>query len=200
MRQVRPAKPRGLIWKTFLHTYAEQIWECNSLSVTDLLFWSHSAFYIIELHARRVSHVNVHTTPRCPTDAWTAQQLREAIAYGLGPKSLIRDKDDKHWMDFARVAHTSRIEMLNLHDGAAPGAPVFRSRGGAFGKVGRKLDPSQVTRIVEAAACRAGIAVYTETMIVEGKQVQRKLSRVSPHWLRHAHASHALDNGASIAV
>ncbi len=57
-----------------------------------------------------------------------------------------------------------------------------------------------MTRIVEAAAIRAGIAVYTETVIVEGKQIQRKRSRVSPHWLRHAHASHALDNGASIAV
>jgi integrase/recombinase XerD len=91
-------------------------------------------------------------------------------------------------------------EVSQLRDNASPGAPIFRSRGGAFGKAGRKLDQSQVTRIVEAAALRAGIAVYTETVIVEGKQVQRKRSRVSPHWLRHAHASHALDNGASIAV
>jgi integrase/recombinase XerD len=91
-------------------------------------------------------------------------------------------------------------ELLTLYNDAAPGSPVFRSRGGASGKAGRKLDPSQVTRIVEAAAIRAGIAVYTETVIQEGKQVQRKRSRVSPHWLRHAHASHALDNGASIAV
>ena len=92
-------------------------------------------------------------------------------------------------------------ELLSLYNEAMPGTvPVFRSRGGASGKAGRKLDPSQVTRIVEAAAIRAGIAVYTETVIVEGKQIQRKRSRVSPHWLRHAHASHALDNGASIAV
>jgi site-specific recombinase XerD len=91
-------------------------------------------------------------------------------------------------------------EVVQLYKGAAPGTPVFRSRGGASGKAGRKLDQSQVTRIVEAAACRAGIAVYTETIIRDDKQVQRKRSRVSPHWLRHAHASHALDNGASIAV
>ncbi len=91
-------------------------------------------------------------------------------------------------------------ELLTLHNDAPPGAPVFRSRGGASGKSGRKLDPSQVARIVEAAACRAGIAVYMETIIVDDKQVLRKRSRVSPHWLRHAHASHALDNGASIAV
>ena len=91
-------------------------------------------------------------------------------------------------------------ELLTLCKDAAPDTPVFLSRGGGHGKAGRHLDPSQVTRIVEAAACRAEIAVYTETIIADGKQVQRKRSRVSPHWLRHAHASHALDNGASIAV
>ena len=51
--------------------------------------------------------------------------------------------------------------------------PVFRSaKGGA-------LDPSQVHRIVKAAAARAGLP-----------------SAVSAHWLRHAHVSHALDHGA----
>lgn len=91
-------------------------------------------------------------------------------------------------------------ELVALRNDAPHEAPVFRSRGGGKGTAGRKLDPSQVTRIVEAAALRAGIATYTETIIQDGKQVQRKRSRVSPHWLRHAHASHALDNGASIAV
>jgi integrase/recombinase XerD len=54
--------------------------------------------------------------------------------------------------------------------------PVFRSR-----KKGRALTPPAVLRIVRAAAQRAGIA-----------------GNVSPHWLRHAHASHALDRGAPI--
>lgn len=91
-------------------------------------------------------------------------------------------------------------EIMQLRGDVSDTAPLFRSRGGAHGKAGRKLDASQVNRIVEAAAIRARIAVYTETIITDGKQVQRKRSRVSPHWLRHAHASHALDNGASIAV
>jgi integrase/recombinase XerD len=38
-----------------------------------------------------------------------------------------------------------------------------------------------VERIVRAAAKRAGITAL-----------------VSPHWMRHAHASHSLDRGASI--
>jgi integrase/recombinase XerD len=54
--------------------------------------------------------------------------------------------------------------------------PVFASRKG-----GGQLDRSQVLRIVQQAARRAGI--------------RRK---VSPHWFRHAHASHAMDRGAGI--
>ena len=61
--------------------------------------------------------------------------------------------------------------------GAASSSPVFSSQKGG------SLDASQVHRIVRAAARRAGIA-----------------GNVSPHWLRHSHASHALDRGASVAL
>lgn len=64
-------------------------------------------------------------------------------------------------------------DLQTLRADAKSDDPVFQSlRGGA-------LTTSAVWRIVAAAARRAGI---------EG--------RVSPHWLRHAHASHALDRGA----
>jgi hypothetical protein len=39
-------------------------------------------FFIIELKSRKVIHVGV---TRSPTDAWTAQQLREATPYGQAP-------------------------------------------------------------------------------------------------------------------
>jgi site-specific recombinase XerD len=57
-----------------------------------------------------------------------------------------------------------------------PSAPVFRSR-----KKGAAIQAVAVLRIVRKAAARAGIELP-----------------VSPHWLRHAHASHALDRGAPI--
>jgi integrase/recombinase XerD len=66
-------------------------------------------------------------------------------------------------------------ELTGLRDSADADAPIFRSRKGGH------LNPSQVLRIVQAAARRAGIR-----------------ARVSPHWLRHAHASHALDRGCPI--
>lgn len=54
-------------------------------------------------------------------------------------------------------------------------APVFRSRRGGH------LHPVQARRLVAAAAKRAGLP-----------------AGVSPHWLRHSHATHALEHGAPI--
>jgi site-specific recombinase XerD len=67
-------------------------------------------------------------------------------------------------------------ELITIKGQGGQDSPVFASRKG-----NGHLHPSQVKRIVEAAANRAEIEVP-----------------VSPHWLRHAHASHALDRGAPI--
>lgn len=61
--------------------------------------------------------------------------------------------------------------------GASNADPIFRSQKGG------RLDETQVHRIVKAAAVRAGI-----------------VGNVSAHWLRHSHASHALDRGANVAL
>ncbi len=109
MRQVRTTRPRGQRWSTFLHTHAQQIWACDFLPVTDLFFHSLFAFFNTLLQSRKVIHVGV---TRSPTDAWTAQQLREATVYGVGPKYLIRDNDGKFGVTFDRVAKTSCIKIL----------------------------------------------------------------------------------------
>jgi integrase/recombinase XerD len=67
--------------------------------------------------------------------------------------------------------------LLSLKRAANAGDPIFASRKG-----GGALDASQVRRIVYSAARKAGL----------------DSRRVSPHWLRHAHASHALDRRAPI--
>ena len=58
---------------------------------------------------------------------------------------------------------------------AEPAGYVFRTRHG------RPLDARAARGVVRAAARRAGLQ-----------------APVSPHWLRHAHASHALDRGAAV--
>lgn len=68
------------------------------------------------------------------------------------------------------------LQLEAYKDKAKPGDPVFRSA------MAGHLDPSRVWTIVSEAAAAAGI---------EG---------VSPHWLRHAHATHSLANGASLTA
>jgi len=47
---------------------------------------------------------------RHPTDAWVAQQLREATPYDQRPRYLIRDRDSKYGAAFTRVAAATGIE------------------------------------------------------------------------------------------
>jgi len=109
MRAGCTPRPKGQNWATFLRNHAGEIWACDFLQVTDLLFRSFFAFFIIELKSRKVIHVDV---TRAPTDAWAAQQLREATPYGHMPNYLIRDNDCKFGSCFARVAATSGIKIL----------------------------------------------------------------------------------------
>ncbi len=109
MRQARPPRKSGQTWATFLKNHAHQIWACDFLQVTDLFFRPLFAFFIIELGSRRVVHVGV---TRHPTDAWVAQQLREATPYDEHPRYLIYDHDSKYGPQFAGLAASSGIEVL----------------------------------------------------------------------------------------
>ncbi len=66
-------------------------------------------------------------------------------------------------------------ELVSLRGTAEGTAPCFPSR------TGKHMDISAVLRAVRRMAVAAGIT-----------------RPVSPHWLRHSHASHALDRGAPI--
>ena len=68
-------------------------------------------------------------------------------------------------------------ELVRLRADAGDNAPVFPS------KTGKALDQPAVFRVMQAAAQRAGIE-----------------QAVSPHWFRHAAASHTLDNGCPIGL
>ena len=90
-------------------TYAKDIWACDFLPVVDLWFRPLSLFFIIELASRRIVHFGV---TRSRTDAWVAQQLREASPFGRAPRFLIRDRDSKYGESFTRVAIGTSIEVL----------------------------------------------------------------------------------------
>ena len=67
-------------------------------------------------------------------------------------------------------------QLLSLQGNASAVEAIFQSRKGRG-----PLDSSQVRRIAYAAARKAGLE-----------------QKISPHWMRHAHASHALDRHAPI--
>jgi putative transposase len=109
LRGSRDTRPRGQTWATFLRDHAAGIWACDFLPVTDVLFRPLFAFFIIELSTRRVVHVGA---TRHPTDAWVAQQLREATPFDQRPRYLIRDNDGKFGARFAEVAESSGIAVV----------------------------------------------------------------------------------------
>jgi len=111
VRLARPHPAHGQNWSAFLKNHAQMVWACDFLPVIDLFFRQIYAFFIIELGSCRVVHSGVTSHP---TDAWVAQQLREATPYGLTPRFLIRDRDSKFGVDFVRVAKASSIEVLKI--------------------------------------------------------------------------------------
>lgn len=100
LRGARPPRRAGQPWATFSRNHVGDIWACDFLPVTDLLFRPLYAFFVIALETRRVVRVGV---TRHPTDAWVAQQLREAAPFDQRPRYLVRDRDCKYGSRFARV-------------------------------------------------------------------------------------------------
>ncbi len=109
MRDACPPPRTSQTGATFLRNHGHAIWATDVLPITDLLVWPLYAFVLIELASRRVVHVGV---TRHPTDAWVAQQLREATPFAQRPRFLIRDNDSTYGPAFSRVAAASGIEEL----------------------------------------------------------------------------------------
>jgi len=111
MRQVRPYRERRQTWATFTRNHAKDIWACDFLQLYDVLFRPIFAFFIIKHDTREVVHLNV---TRSPSDAWVAQQLREATPWCEGPKYLIRDNDSKYGSRFDAVAEGAGTEIIKI--------------------------------------------------------------------------------------
>jgi putative transposase len=116
VRQARtPSGSSGQTWSMFLQNHASQIWACDFLQSHDFVFRAIFVFVIVELGSRCLIHCGA---TRNPTDAWVAQQLRNATPFGKGPRFLIRDNDCKYGSIFARVAQGAGIEVLRTPYGA----------------------------------------------------------------------------------
>jgi integrase/recombinase XerD len=111
-----------------------------------------------------------------------AAGVRRAELAGLRWRDLQAAGDGGQITVFGKGGKTRSIQLppslwkqlLALRGAGKNEQPVFPSRKG-----GAPLTDSGIWRIVKKAAKRAGLS-----------------PAVSPHWLRHGHASHALDRGA----
>lgn len=99
------------------------------------------------------------------------QRAGQVTLFGKGDKTRTVLLSPESWKALEKLRTHERSEGFGR-----PEDPVFRSqKGGALSRV-------QMWRIVKKAARRAGLDLDEKP--------------VSPHWFRHAHASHALDRGA----
>ncbi len=120
MRDARPPRRASQPWATFLRNHAGATWACDFLPVTDLLFRPLYACFVIALGARRVVHVGV---TRHPTDAWVAQQLREATPFGpsaqLGDRLVLRPERRVFRRDLPLV-HLAQLSEHGTQIGGVP--------------------------------------------------------------------------------
>ena len=80
----------GQAWRTFVGNHAAELWACDFLTQYTATFTVAYVFVIMEISSRRIVHTHVTTSP---TLAWVKQQLREATAWGEGPRFLVHDND-----------------------------------------------------------------------------------------------------------
>lgn len=111
--------------------------------------------------------------------AWRNLQERDQAGqitvFGKGSKTRYVLLDESTW-----------LEVMSLKSGeASPDDYIFQSRQtrSRGSKDSRRIDASRIHQIVIAAAKRAGIP-----------------GNVSPHWFRHAHATHTQEHGAPISL
>jgi site-specific recombinase XerD len=140
-------------------------------------------------HKRILTEEQVLRLIEAPTSQRDKTMLRLIYAAGLRvgevcnliwsdllPKGVLYIRQAKGQKDRYITLSDNMVERLEaLRDYAASDEAMFLSRQGGH------LDESQVHHIVKLSAEKVGISPDT-----------------SAHWLRHSHASHALDRGATL--
>jgi transposase InsO family protein len=109
LRRLRETRPPGQSWETFLANHRDVIWSCDFVQTYDLLFRPISLFFIVNLGSRRIVHI---AATRNPSNAWAAQQIRNATMDGTAPRFLIRDRDDKYGPTFDRAAEGLGVRVI----------------------------------------------------------------------------------------
>ena len=106
---VRRRRPPSATWRTFLKEHVREVLAIDFLIVPTVRHRLLFVFLVLAHHRRGVLHFNVTD---CPTTAWTAQQLVEALPWDSdGRRFLLRDRDRIYGARFRR-----RVDELGLEE------------------------------------------------------------------------------------
>jgi integrase/recombinase XerD len=110
-------------------------------------------------------------------------------------RSVLLDKDTWGILQQLRRELAARSESVGDDDYlfSSRQAASSRKQQGREKEHEKRLAESSVHRIVKEAALAAGVAVFIN-------DAGKRDSHFSPHWFRHAHATHAQQRGASASV
>lgn len=89
-KPIRDTSKSAQTWKTFLANHMDATWSMDFAIVPTLTFRMVYVFIIVSHKRREIVHFGV---TQHPTMLWIIQQLREATAFGVRPRHLIRDND-----------------------------------------------------------------------------------------------------------
>lgn len=125
LRSSRPRAPRhGQTWRTFVRNHLNETWAADLFTVPTIWFETLHVLVLMKLGTREVVRwaVTEH-----PTQEWTAHQLREATAWCVGPRFLVRDRDAKLGRPFDDAARACGTRV-RLTPPRAPQANAFVER------------------------------------------------------------------------
>jgi integrase/recombinase XerD len=139
---------------------------------------------LTDVEVRHMIHMENHPRNKLILKLLYISGVRVSELVSLKWKDIVERGEEIQISVFGKGAKTRQIllpegiskDLLLFRQGSSDDSPLFRSR-----KQGGHLSTTQILRIVKKAAGRCGID-----------------KPVSPHWLRHCHISHSLDNNCPI--